>query len=595
MAEFFAELKRRQMFRVGAAYAVLAWLLLQIVNNVAPVLDLPLWVARAFLLLLVIGFPVALFFAWLVESKTQEGPRSKSSTVDWALFGAVAIVILLIGYQQIAPRQADIDAAQSASASPAGISIAVLPFANMSGDASQEFFSDGITQEITSALAKVRDLRVVARTSAFEFKGQNRNIRTLGEQLGATHLIEGSVRKVGDRVRITVQLITAADGTNVWSEDYDRQLTDIFAVQEDIARTITASLNMPLGLKPGENLVTNRNIDPDSHEKLLRAKALYDGRTGTVFDHARAESLLNEVLAKVPDYALAWVVLSAVYYEHANNELVGGAAVAETLAEVNELRAKGEAAARRAIEADPNLASAYAMSAVYSWSRARTLEAEELFAKALALDPNDAYVLDEYANRLSVAGRVKDSLATRERARAIEPFNPGISARMAVELWIGGQNDAAIALAKTLRSADRASVLARVYASLGRHGEAADALMEIAGDPNSVLGEAARLLRTASVQTASPEGLPRLPRGLNALYLSLGAPARTLDTYGQMAEANYFFGNNVSFLWHPAYAPARKTERFTTLMRESGLVDYWRVKGWPEFCRPTTGDDFVCD
>src|SRR6202158_4998638 len=128
-----------------------------------------------------------------------------------------------------------------------------------------------MTEEITSALAKVPDLRVVARTSAFEFKGKNVNVKTIGDELGATHLIEGSVRKAGDRVRITVQLIKADDGTHIWAQDYDRELTDIFAIQEDIARTITTSLRMPLGLKPGENLVNNRAITSDDYQQYLRA------------------------------------------------------------------------------------------------------------------------------------------------------------------------------------------------------------------------------------------------------------------------------------------------------------------------------------
>ena len=137
-----------------------------------------------------------------------------------------------------------------------------------------------MTEEITSALAKVPDLRVVARTSAFQFKAQNRDIQSIGQQLHATHFIEGSVRKAGDRVRITAQLIKADDGTHIWAENYDRELTDIFAIQEDIARAITTSLRMPLGLKPGENLVNNRSIDTDSYQDYLRARALVRVRGG---------------------------------------------------------------------------------------------------------------------------------------------------------------------------------------------------------------------------------------------------------------------------------------------------------------------------
>ena len=213
MANLLSELRRRNIFRVGAGYAVLAWLLLQIVNNIAPVLDLPPWVARAFLLLLVIGFPVALFFAWMRELAPADSATTGAATgkVDWALIGALVVVIGLMSYQQLAfPRsagtaqqQAPTTTAPIAPAQLAGISIAVLPFANLSGDAAQEFFSDGMTEEITGALAKVQSLRMVGRSSAFQFKGQSRDLRAIGQALGARYLIDDSVRKEGNRVRIS--------------------------------------------------------------------------------------------------------------------------------------------------------------------------------------------------------------------------------------------------------------------------------------------------------------------------------------------------------------------------------------------------------
>jgi TolB-like protein len=154
------------------------------------------------------------------------------------------------------------------------ISLAVLPFANLSSDPEQEFFSDGMTDEITSALAKVRDLRVVGRSSAFQFKGQNRDLRAVGQSLGATHLIEGSVRRAGNQLRITAQLIQAENGLNIWAETYDRELTDVFATQEDIAQAIAVALRVPLGLPPGGRLVSNRISDIATYEDYLRARAL---------------------------------------------------------------------------------------------------------------------------------------------------------------------------------------------------------------------------------------------------------------------------------------------------------------------------------
>jgi TolB-like protein len=255
---------------------------------------------------------VALLFAWIHQLAPADGAAARATTgmFDWALMGALVVVIALVSYQQLAPtqatrpaeqQQASVTAARTASASVGNaISIAVLPFANMSGDATQEFFSDGITEEITSALAKVPDLRVVARTSAFEFKGKNGNIKAMGEQLGATHLIEGSVRKAGDRVRITAQLIKADDGTHLWAEDYDRQLTDIFQIQEDIARAIANALRIPLGLKPGQNLISSRNIEPAIYQEFLRIRAKQQAIPGK-----RLEAIedLEKLLSRAPNFA----------------------------------------------------------------------------------------------------------------------------------------------------------------------------------------------------------------------------------------------------------------------------------------------------
>ncbi len=183
-----------------------------------------------------------------------------------AIAAVLVLGVALTSYLQLAPsgtREAALPAQPVSSLPTGAISIAVLPFSNLSGDPGQEFLSDGVTEEITAALAKVPDLRVIARTSAYQFKAQNRDIQSIGQQLHASHVIEGSVRRAGNRLRITVQLVEATGGTHLWSETYDRQLTDIFAVQEDIARAIAASLRVPLGLRPGEQLVANRAIDPE--------------------------------------------------------------------------------------------------------------------------------------------------------------------------------------------------------------------------------------------------------------------------------------------------------------------------------------------
>jgi tetratricopeptide (TPR) repeat protein len=232
---------------------------------------------------------------------------------------------------------------------------------------------------------------------------------------------------------------------------------------------------------------------------------------------------------------------------------------------------------------------------ILSWSRAKLLEADEFFGKTLALDPNNADALLGIAIRLGIAGRVKEAVAIMEKAHELEPFLPQISVDTARDRWLDGQNDAAIALAQTLRPTDRAPTLALIYASIGRYDEAANALTELASDSNSPAAQAARLLRTAPAKAESPDALPRLPQNLEFTYLHVGAAERAITTYERRADVGFVGGSQLAFVWHSTYAPVRKTERFKALMRKVGLVEYWRAKGWPELCRPLGADDFDCD
>jgi TolB-like protein len=600
MGNFFAELKRRHIYRVGAAYVVVAWVLTQVIEILAQVFTLPLWIAQTAIVVLAIGFPVALIVAWMIESKPHEAVasavRSKNTAVDWTLCGALAIVLLLIGYQQIAPRQVGVETARSASFNPRlGISLAVLPFANLSGDEGQVFFSDGITEEITTAIARIPDLRVVARTSAFEFKGQNRNVQTIGQQLQATHLIEGSVRKAGERVRITAQLINAADGTQIWSQNYDRELTDVFAIQEDIATAIAASLRMPLGLNAGDRLITSRNIDPESYQQYLRAKPLVRALAQGV---PQAIEILEPLVARNPDYAPALALLADAYIltptYHRNRP------VAELRRIVDEFLAKGETAARRALQLDPNLADGYFALARLEGRRGKYLSVDELFSKGLALDPNHPAGLNNYSSLLAVLGRLKQALAMKLQVVTLEPFTPGFKTAAAEMLWLNGQDDAAISILKEVPAPQAKANLAEIYAALGRYGEAADILQDVPAAfkqvPTELIADPVRLLRSIP-ERHSPQSLPRLGGTLGFVYLHVGAPERVLDRREDTARAGYFSsgGTENAFLWHSTYAPVRKTERFKAWVRTEGMVEYWRAKGWPEFCRPVGAEDFECE
>jgi TolB-like protein len=605
MAEFFAELKRRHIYRVGAAYVVAAWALTQVVEILAQVFALPLWIAQTAIVLLAIGFPIALIVAWTIESKPHEAVaaavRAKPTIVDWTLCGALAVVVLLIGYQQLAPsRPTDLEAARSASLDPvAGVSLAVLPFANLSSDPEQEFFSDGITEEVTTALARIPDLRVVARTSAYQFRAQNRDIQSIGQQLRATHFIEGSVRKAGERVRITAQLVKADDGVNLWANSYDRELTDVFAIQEDIARAIAASLRMPLNLPLGQQLVDERAISPQSHESYLRARNLVrmrDPRSVT-----EAIRLLDEAVARDPEFAPAWGLLGTAYhFQLLLHPAVLTGTIDEARSIVRERLAKGTAAAERAIALNPKNPDGIFALAQMRGDAGDHVGAMELVKQALALDPDHPDALQRQSIQLAHMGYVKQALPIREHLQMVEPFVPAFQAVTARLLFADGQTDAAVAI---LESLNRAIQLPEVYASQGRFKEAADRLHTLSetlpeglGDDNTLaqyLATAERLLRSAP-NPAPANDRPELGI-LDWVYAHVGDPARVLGAYDKGVQMGFQAGGNNGTEWAPVYSAVRKTARFKKYIRDSGIFAYWEKNGWPSRCRPVPVDDFECE
>jgi len=506
----------------------------------------------------------------------------------------VLAVALLIGVSGAYWYWPQIPRPASTYAPAHAISIVVLPLANLSGDPAQEFFSDGMTEEITAALVKVPNLRVVARTSAFQFKGQGRDIRGVAHSLGATHVIEGSVRKDGTRVRISAQLILADTGTHLWTENYDRELTDLFAVQDEIAHAIAVALQIPLGLPREQSLVATGFDDAQLYEQYLRARTLVHVRGHR--ELMTAAALLEHVVAEVPRYAPAWATLAYAYNFIPNFDPSWFSGDVEGMRRAaDSALPRAEAAARRAIELDPNLADGYAQLALALDGRGHLAEAEDLYAKALALDPNNPDALHLYSRLLAGVGQLKQSLAMRQHLRTLDPFVPVYNSVTAWLLWLNGETETAIALHQPTPSLHRGYGLPRLLAAEGRYQEAADVVRTIPEGtflPGTV-EEAERLLRSAPAKVASPESLPGLGL-LDFVYLHVGAPDRILDFYEAGADAGYTVSILYSFLWHPSYAFLRDTERFKTLMQDIGAVDYWRARGWTQLCQPRGDRDFTC-
>lgn len=480
-------------------------------------------------------------------------------------------------------------------AAEGAVSVAVIPFANLSSDAEQEFFSDGVTDEIGTALVRIAGLRVIARQSAYRFKGSKEDARAIGQALGATHLITGSVRKAGEHVRINAELVRADDGLRLWAQNYDRNLTDMFHIQEDIAQAIAVSLSRPLGIAPGENPLSNRTKDGESYEASLRAKALIRSRRVNQINDAIA--LLEKTVARNPDYAPAWALLGDAYRYVPRFDpmrLIGATEDAHITAE--ESLAKAEMAAKRAIMLDPDDAEGYLALASIAGARWNHALAVELQKKALALDPEHPDGLNGYGIRLAELGYLKRAVATKEHLQAIEPYVPAFRSTFSMILWASGQTQAAISINRG--PPEGSDVMAALfYASDGRFKEAADTLQYASlEDPvyEPLRDAAVRLLRAKQDGAPVPKDLPFFGRA-GWLYLYTDTPERVLEYHEGNLKLGVHGSIEVVELWGPAFAPIRKTERFKKFVSDAGFVDFWRASGWPDLCRPVGTEDFACD
>ena len=388
MASFFAELKRRHVFRVAAAYVVTGWVVAQVAEFLLESFVAPDWILQALIVVLFLGFPIAIVLAWAFEL-TPEGVQRDSSVAD-----------------DPSPALAE-PQSQSPGDSP-DQSIAVLPFADMSADQDQEYFSDGLSEELLNLLAKVPGLHVASRTSAFSFKGKQEDIRDIAEKLRVRHVLEGSVRKSGDQLRITAQLIKAQDGYHLWSETYDRSMDNVFAVQDEIARAVVDSLKLQL---LGEAPVA-RETSPEAYNLYLQALHLKTQRTNESLDLAM--EYLERAVEIDPEYAPGWALLSAVY------ALRGGS----TQAGWEEGVAASRKALKRALELDTEHAGAWiAQSQLKSYYEWDWEGARSDLERAKTLAPNNSEVYVALARLARSEGRLEASIAFCDQGIALDPID----------------------------------------------------------------------------------------------------------------------------------------------------------------------------
>jgi len=469
---FFAELKRRHVFRVMAVYGVVGFAVLQAVDLVVPALLLPSWTYRLVALLVFAGFPIALIITWAFEI-TPDGIRptrpadpgeveaivAQPPAKRWpaGIFALLGIVLLAGAWwlgRQSAPRPDASDPAAAVGADPQELrlatsnpeedrrpSIAVLPFADMSERGDQEYFSDGITEELLDVLTKLRALRVAARTSAFAFKGVNLTARQLGDTLEVEYLLEGSVRKAGDDLRITAQLIDVGDGSHLWSEQYDRTFDDVFAIQTEIARAIADALRLSLGLESEE--LVHPTADLEAYDLYLAGRANLRERGASLRDAVR---LFEAAIARDSAWAPAWAGLAEAHelmayypasWERQPTDNESRLAIMRTHQEA------AVAAAEQALDLDPDIASArVALGSVFR-SRQQWETSEREYLRALSLDPDNAEAHQQYADMLLSAGRVAEGLAAANRSVELDPVPIRLSG-LSYAQWADGRHEDAL-------------------------------------------------------------------------------------------------------------------------------------------------------
>ena len=439
---FFSELKRRNVYKVAVAYAVVAWLVIQAASIFLPAFNAPQWAMQIIILVLVIGFPIALAFSWAFEITPEGIVRESEVPADQSIthhtgrkIVALTIVLAVIAtglfvFQLTRARSTSSSAATAITSK----SIAVLPFDNLSRDPDNAYFVEGIQDEILTRLAKIADLKVIARSSTQRFQNKG-DLPQIAQQLGVANLLEGSVQKVNDEVHINVQLIKAANESHLWAEVYDRKLTDIFAVESEIAKTVADTLQAKLTGSEQRVIGSRPTENTEAHQFYLKGRFFWNKRTGN--DLKKSIDYFEQAIATDPNYALGYAGVADAYVF-----LPGYTAGAP-----RDCYPKAMAAAKKALELDNTLAEAHTTLALALWYYDFDFtQANREFQRAIELNPNYATGHQQYGNNtLSALGRFDDAIAEGKRAVELDPLSLVINADLGVNYYYACRYDEAIA------------------------------------------------------------------------------------------------------------------------------------------------------
>ena len=610
---FFDELKRRNVFRVAIGYVITAWLLLQVIDLVLENINAPDWVMQVFMLALAIGFPLALFFAWAFEM-TPEGvkreadvDRSQSITnktgrkMDRNIIIAMALALAYFAYDKFlasppdsAPQSGPEKHLQAESASteqlvPANValpqagdsptalnpnekSVAVLPFINMSDDAQNEYFSDGISEELLNVLVRVKGLRVPSRTSSFTFKGSTKKLAEIGAELQVDHILEGSVRKSGDRIRVTAQLIEVNTDTHLWSETYTRQLDDIFAVQDEIAQAIVSALKITLTGEDQPSIHSRATASVDAYNKYLLGRHLWNQRSPETL--LAATKPLNEAVSIDANYGQAWAALADAYVLIPE---YGAGSVDQYIPLAHE-------AIERALAINPESARALTTSAYVKFMYDYDLKgAHADIEKAIQIDPGYATAHQWYGELLAVEGQFDAALDQLRLARIADPLAVIVRHVFGWILVFSNRTDEAYTYFEQALELDphfspTIGDLMTLNMRTGRYDEARAHCLQLATlreyDPTTDLAvidalENPELIGNALSRIEQDPDLPNGALGKASYLMMLNEPELALDSLEKgFAESD---GYMVHMNRMDIYDPLRENPRFQALLAKMNM------------------------
>jgi TolB-like protein/Flp pilus assembly protein TadD len=580
---FYTELRRRNVFKVAIVYSAVAWLLLQVSDTLGPALHLPEWFVSAVVFLLILGFPVAIVFAWAFDL-TPEGLR-KETNADPAAPTAgksdkqlnhivVAVLVLALGYFVF--DKVVIDSEQDTAGTPTAVqvspqqpaefespnadnSIAVLPFVNMSSDEEQEYFSDGLSEELLNLLARIPELKVAARTSSFSFKDKDLAIPEIASRLNVAHVLEGSVRTHGNQIRVTAQLIQADDGYHLWSETYDRQLDNVFQIQEEIAVAVTEALRITL-LGDAPKI---RKTDPRTYQLFLEGQYLKRQFSRDALN--RAVEAFKQAVEIDPAYAPAWAELADTY--------LWGGYRDELSREVT--AALADQAIQTAISADPDYAFAYYVRGISSIFTHNNFEQGiNDFQHALELDPDNAFIVAAIGKGAFLTGQYDLAIAQYQAALALEPVVPEFFWFLGrAYLSSGRLDDAEASFAKlsSLSSSYRGEY--HLWETLLLRGELEAALAKSDGSFRRAIIHH-RLGNTAEADEALADLIENAgPYTLALVYGYRGEVDKTFERLNYMLENVDYYPTFI--LTETAFRSIHSDPRWDALLEDLGLREFW--------------------